>query len=261
MKKDDEKKLKDGIKDEDELDYAKEPADDKAAEDPDKDDEPPVEESSDPKFDALSGFIDEVVNDNFEEADKHISEFIKLKARERVAAMLERKSEEAEETDADTDDDKDDGEKDYSHLLKNRAKKKAPLKKMRDVKEAAAVKTDEEKDDADNSEGYLSNRDKKKKPLKKMKKEVSEAVLVKVLKEFMSDESPIRLKGDDVFVNNKLVGSLKNDLSNADTGIVFQGAGEKGGKDFNNIQELYQFLVKKFEVNPDSALGKKDKER
>lgn len=260
--KDDDKKkekvIKDGIKGEDELKFAKEPADDKAADDPDEDDEP-MKETVDPKLDHLSAFIDATVNKDDAAGSSNIAEYIRLKAKEQVAFILERDTSPDDEKEIDDEDKKD--IEDYSHLLGNRAKKKQPLKKMKKVKEAAMeVENTKDEDDEDESEDYLSNRDKTKKPLKKMKKEVSEATLVRVLKEFMNDESPIRLKGDDVFVNDKLVGTLENDLSNADAGIVFHSADGKGGKDFDNIQELYQFLVKKFEVNPEGPLNNKDKE-
>ena len=220
LTKEEKDKLKKGLKGKEDTEEVKEPEDEKVISS-DKEDESEKEkekEDEDVKenagFDFLSNFVDAVINDVDADAELNISEFIKLKAKEKVAAITERRT-----TPEENDDEEEEEETDYTHLLANRDKKKAPLKKMKDVKEAA---------------------------------------LIKVLKEFMDDDSPIRLKGDDVFVNNKLVGTLENDLSNADAGIVFRSADGKGGKDFNNIQELYQFLVKKFEVSPESALGGKD---
>lgn len=103
-------------------------------------------------------------------------------------------------------------------------------------------KDDDDKDEDEKGKDFLKNRDKRKAPLKKMKK-TDESVI----SEFV-DGSPIRLKGNDVFVDNKLVGVIENDLNNADTGIVFKSNDGKKAQEFGNIQELYQFLVTEFEV-------------
>ena len=111
-----------------------------------------------------------------------------------------------------------------------------------DAKGKHHADTDED-DDKDDTK-HLSNRDKKvdKPTIRKMKKEVDESVI----QEFIGDDSPIKLKGDDVFVEGKLVGTLKNDLNDAEAGITFKSTDGKLGEEFDNMKELYSFLMGKF---------------
>jgi hypothetical protein len=83
------------------------------------------------------------------------------------------------------------------------------------------------------------------------------AVLEAALREFIGDDSPIRLNGDDVLVNGKVVGRIKNDLSEMDSGINFISADGKFSKEFEDVGSLYQFLMSKFNVkeNDEKSLG------
>lgn len=92
----------------------------------------------------------------------------------------------------------------------------------------------------------LKTRDVKKKPLKKMKK-TDESLIVE------EDESPIRLKNNDVFFEGKLVGTFKNDLNDDTAGITFESIEGKGGE-FDNIKEFYAHLMK--EYGKDTGLDK-----
>jgi len=116
------------------------------------------------------------------------------------------------------------------------------------ITEKAQPKEENDEDDADEDHTHLlKNRDKKKAPLKKMKKET--------LKEFTGENSPIKLKGDDVYVSGKLVGSITNDLSDINKGILFTSADGKFKKEVNTIREMYAFLLKHYNVTSETRLG------
>jgi hypothetical protein len=161
------------------------------------------------KLESLNGFVNAIINKNDDEAKAHFSAYSTTKAREIIGGITEHAQVKDEEEDE--DEDEDDQSSKYSHLLKNRDKKKAPLKKMKKVDEAA-------------------------------------------LKEFTGDESPIRLKGDDVFVNNKLVGTVQTDLSSAASGIEFTAADGSVTEHFETIKELYRYLIETFKVNSEIPL-------
>lgn len=108
---------------------------------------------------------------------------------------------------------------------------------VQSIREDASKKEEDDKDDVDPSK-FLKNRDKKKPALKKMKK-MDEAFLT----EFQGEDSPIKLKGDDVFVEGKLVGSIQNDLNDDESGITFKSSDGKIGEEFDTVPELYSFLM------------------
>jgi hypothetical protein len=125
------------------------------------------------------------------------------------------------------------------HYLTQKAKEY--VRGLAERKGAPEVKDENGETDEGEGEKYLSNRDKKKKPLKKMRKgkdDMKEAAL------------PIRLKGDDVFVNEKHVGSIQNDTSKPDSKIKFKTVNEEKSEEFDSVSDLYSFLVTKFKVNP-----------
>lgn len=72
------------------------------------------------------------------------------------------------------------------------------------------------------------------------------------LREFVNDdngaESPIKLNGDDIVVNGKVVGSVQSDLNDMDGGINFVAAEGNFSKEFNSAEELYAFLMKRYGV-------------
>jgi hypothetical protein len=62
---------------------------------------------------------------------------------------------------------------------------------------------------------------------------------------FESFLDPIKLKGDEVWINDKLVGHLDNDLNDFDKGIIFKDLkGET--EEFTEIKDLYTYLIDKF---------------
>ena len=68
-----------------------------------------------------------------------------------------------------------------------------------------------------------------------------------VLKKINEDKSPIKLKGNDVFVNAKKVGTIKHD-ANADDGIEYTSNDGKTSK-FNELKDLYSHLGKECKLN------------
>jgi hypothetical protein len=127
-------------------------------------------------------------------------------------------AEHAQMKDADDEvgeDDEDEQSLKYKHLLKNRDKKKPGLKKMKDSK-----------------------------------KDLNEAVL----KEFTGADSPIKLKGEDVFVNGKLVGSVDTDLSDVNSGIKFSSADGTVNENFDSLKDLYAYLIETYKVSTEIPL-------
>lgn len=163
-----------------------------------------------------SSIIDATINKDEEALGASWRDIVVLKSRDILNPITEREKVEAA---AEDEEDEEEPTKKYSHLLKTRAKKKAPLKKM-----------------------------------KKSKDDLNEAAL----REFTSEDSPIRLKGDDVFVNGKLVGRVVNDLTDANSGIVFESDDGKLKKDFDSIKDVYSFLLQHFNVQTETPLDKND---
>lgn len=86
-----------------------------------------------------------------------------------------------------------------------------------------------------------------------------------IVQEFTED-NPIKLRGDDVYVNNKLVGTVEVDINDMDSGIDFVSVDKKYSKEFDNIEGLYTYLAKMFNVsesekNAEKALKKQDAKR
>lgn len=70
------------------------------------------------------------------------------------------------------------------------------------------------------------------------------------INEFVGNDSPVKLKANEVFVNNKKVGALKTDANDMDSGINFTTIDGKYSKEFDSIQHLYRFLIKNFANKP-----------
>lgn len=77
--------------------------------------------------------------------------------------------------------------------------------------------------------------------------EVKEA-FYKKLNEYidLQDESPIQFQGDRVMVNGKQVGVIQSDPTDWDSGINFIEEGGRFSKEFDRLEDLYDFLIKKY---------------
>lgn len=72
-----------------------------------------------------------------------------------------------------------------------------------------------------------------------------------LLAEKAAAKSPIKLKGTDLFVNDKKVGTVKHDVDD-DKGIEFTADGGKAKK-FDNIQDLYKHVGELHKLNEAST--------
>lgn len=66
------------------------------------------------------------------------------------------------------------------------------------------------------------------------------------LLEYGNEEVPLRMEGDKIFVNNTLVGHVKVDLSNFDSGIDFVSEDGTFSKEFNTAEDLFAYLSQKY---------------
>ncbi len=57
---------------------------------------------------------------------------------------------------------------------------------------------------------------------------------------------PIKLKGDEVWIHDKLVGTIDNDLADFDKGIIFKDLNGRS-EEFTEIKDLYAFLTNKYD--------------
>jgi len=213
----------------------------------------------DAKYDALSRFVDASVNKDAAGIDASITEYIIAKSKDLVAAM---RAPAPVTEDSEPKPSKEDAEDKYAAMAdgvkgKTRDKAKKPLKKMKKTDEAVVVEDSEPAKPEDKEDKYAAmadgikgkTRDKAKKPLKKMKKTM----------EAVTPESPIRLKGDGVFVQGKQVGTLQNDMSKVHSNIIFKEMTGDNHKEFENLTDLYKHLVTKFGVEGESPLDDEGK--
>ncbi|QDJ96462.1 hypothetical protein Xoosp13_276 [Xanthomonas phage Xoo-sp13] len=76
---------------------------------------------------------------------------------------------------------------------------------------------------------------------------VQESKLVAVSEMFDAQvDSPVRLRGDRVFVEGKQVGVLQSDPVDFDSGINFIEDGGRFSKEFSALEELYSFLISRY---------------
>lgn len=68
----------------------------------------------------------------------------------------------------------------------------------------------------------------------------------KTLLEFGNDETPLRMEGDKILVNNKLVGRIQYDMDDWEGGINFVSDDGSFSKEFSSAEELFSYLSKKF---------------
>lgn len=213
-------------------------------------------ESVDAKYEALSAFVDAVVNKDDDAMAAAFTAYAIPRSKEIMGLTV---TEDAEpKTKEDEVEDK------YETMAKGAKKKtrdikKPPLKKMKKTDEAVVAEDadpkDKEEDDAEDKYVAMAKtvkpktRDIKKPELKKMKK----------TDESVTPSSAIRIMNKDVFVHGKQVGSIENDLSKVNSNIRFKDMTDQNGKDFENISELYKHLVDKFDVQGDSPLDDEGK--
>lgn len=60
------------------------------------------------------------------------------------------------------------------------------------------------------------------------------------------EESPLRMEGDKILVNNKQVGHITYDIEDFEGGINFVSEDGTFSKEFNSAEELFSFLSTKF---------------
>lgn len=68
-----------------------------------------------------------------------------------------------------------------------------------------------------------------------------------IIQEF-TEGNPIKLKGDDVFIKGKHVGTIDVDLEDFDAGISFTTDDKRFSKEFEDMEELYGFLADRYNV-------------
>lgn len=75
----------------------------------------------------------------------------------------------------------------------------------------------------------------------------NEALLVK-LKEYvdLQQDSPVQFRGDRVIVDGKQVGVIQNDPTDFESGIDFIEDGGRFSKEFNTVEDLYDFLIQRY---------------
>jgi hypothetical protein len=59
-------------------------------------------------------------------------------------------------------------------------------------------------------------------------------------------EEPLRMEGDKIFINNKLVGRVHVDMDDFDSGIDFISDDGSFSKEFHTAEELFAFISKKY---------------
>jgi hypothetical protein len=79
---------------------------------------------------------------------------------------------------------------------------------------------------------------------------VNESMVVKMLQEMFNDtESPIKFKGDKVFVEGKHIGFIRTDYSDTNGGIDFISVDGSESKEFDDVEHLFRFLSERFTKN------------
>ena len=68
----------------------------------------------------------------------------------------------------------------------------------------------------------------------------------KTLLEYGNDETPLRMEGDKIFVNNKLVGRIQTNMDDFDAGIDFVSDDGSFSKEFETAEDLFKFLSQKY---------------
>lgn len=81
----------------------------------------------------------------------------------------------------------------------------------------------------------------------------------KAVFEGIFDDGAIKLNGDDVVINGKVVGHLKYDLEDEAGGLNFVSEDKRFSKEFDSLEDFYSYLMKTFGVkeNSEKSLGTK----
>lgn len=66
------------------------------------------------------------------------------------------------------------------------------------------------------------------------------------LLEFGNDDVPLRMEGDKILVNNKIVGLVKVDLNDFESGINFVSEDGTFSKEFDTAEDLFAFLSQRY---------------
>lgn len=84
-------------------------------------------------------------------------------------------------------------------------------------------------------------------PITSTKTPTNEAFLVK-LKEYieLQQESPVQFRGDRVIIDGRQVGVIQNDPTDFESGINFIEDGGRFSKEFNTVEDLYDFLIQRY---------------
>lgn len=77
--------------------------------------------------------------------------------------------------------------------------------------------------------------------------QTNEAFIIK-LQEYveLQQDNPVQFRGDRVIVDGKQVGVIQNDPTDFDSGINFIEEGGRMSKEFNTIEDLYDFLIQRY---------------
>jgi hypothetical protein len=68
----------------------------------------------------------------------------------------------------------------------------------------------------------------------------------KLLVEYGNEDTPLRMDGDKIIVNNKEVGHIEVDLNDFESGINFVAADGSFSKEFDTAEDLFAFLSQKY---------------
>jgi hypothetical protein len=78
------------------------------------------------------------------------------------------------------------------------------------------------------------------------------------IKEFSGD-SRIKMNGDDVFIDDKKVGTIKSDADDMTSGMVFTSA-DGDSKEFDTIEQIYGHIATKYNVKESEELDESSPE-
>ncbi len=77
---------------------------------------------------------------------------------------------------------------------------------------------------------------------------VTESVVIKTLREMVDalSDVPVKFQGDKVIVDGKEVGVIQSDPTDFESGINFIENGNRFSKEFDTVEELFQFLISRY---------------
>lgn len=101
-------------------------------------------------------------------------------------------------------------------------------------------------------DGYIADKDVDISPLSQFIKNKAKDIVNNIRNNGVNEASGtagVKLHGNEVLANGKVVGSLKNENGNFDDGIKFAPADGGKTKDFDNIEALYGYVATTYKVN------------